>query len=200
MQHFSGLAQQTGGFVPWSLATAPSFTPWSPEEVPAPANEAEPQDDGFIEAIRDEAYAAGFAAGRAAREDDLAPEREALKRLGESLQSLKPEPTGPLALLLVETVDRLVRQVVGDVAIDANLLLARANAAAALIAEEARPSVIRLNPADHARLSGASLPLPMTADPAVASGSVVVETAAGWVEDGIAARLDAVRAALMRIE
>jgi hypothetical protein len=31
---------------------------------------------------------------------------------------LKPEPTLPLALLLAETVDRLVREIVGEVDID----------------------------------------------------------------------------------
>lgn len=193
------VARSDTGFMPWNAIAARSgFVPWNgaPAEPDAfePVDEADP-----FEEVRLTAYEAGFEAGRATIEADLVPERAAMARLAEGLQALRPEPSGPLALLLVEAVDRLVRQIVGEVAICPNLLLSRAHAAAALIAEEARPSAVRLNPADHARLSGAELPVPMLADPAVAEGSVLLETADGWIEDGVAARLDALRCALMKV-
>jgi len=188
----------TSGFVPWgSAAAAPAFTAWAP----VAANEVEPEPDApafdpeMIEAARRVGYEAGFADGAAALDEEVA----ALHRLAESLQQLRPEPAGPLALLLVETVDRLVRQVVGEVAIDPALLLERAHAAAQLIVDEARPAALRVNPADLARLQGADLSVGLAADEDVAPGSVVIESADGWVEDGVAARLDSLRAGLTRI-
>jgi flagellar assembly protein FliH len=202
--HFTpGLSAQPGtGFTPWNVAAArPAFVPWGgvlPIEEDAFVQPTGDDDDP-LEAFRAEAYEAGFEAGRATIEADLVPERAAMARLAEGLNALRPEPSGPLALLLVEAVDRLVRQIVGEVDIDPNLLLSRAHAAAALIAEEARPSAVRLHPADHARLSGADLPVQMLADPGVPQGSVLLETAEGWIEDGVAARLDALRGALMKV-
>lgn len=195
-------AQPMGGFVPWSGTRSPAFTPWM-----APANEVDPVDETFaptvdedVEDLRAEAYQAGYEAGRATLEADLLAERVAIERLAASLRGLEPEPAGPLALLLVETVDRLVRQVVGEVAVDPALLIARARAAAELIADETRPSAVRVHPDDHVRMAGCELPVPLVADTAVAPGSVLLETSAGWVEDGIAQRLDAVRHALARID
>ena len=42
--------------------------------------------------------------------------------------------------------------------------------------------------------------MPVVADPNVGPGTVLLETAQGWVEDGPEARLDQLRAALDQIE
>lgn len=175
------------GFVPWR-ADRPTFVAWTAEPVAPQPDPPPPLDKA--------AFQAGFAAGAASVTEDLAVERAALARLAESLAALKPEPAGPLALLLVETVDRLVRQLVGEVAIDPTVLLSRAHAAAALVAEEARPSAVRLNPGDLARLDAAALPVAMVGDAGVAPGAVLLETGEGWIEDSLAQRLDAFRASL----
>ncbi len=189
---------QATGFSPWRVAEKPAFTSWSADALLAAGvmRHAEPEPPVDVAAVTAAAYADGFAAGRATIEAELAPEREALVQLAESLKVMRPDPSAPLALLLVEAVDHMVRQVVGEVEVDATLLLARAQAAAELIVEQTKPSTLRLHPDDFARLEGAVLPVPMVADPAVACGDVVLETAEGWIEDGVAARLDAVRTAL----
>ena len=149
--------------------------------------------------IEEEAFAAGHAEGRREAELDYEAERDALARLAQALPMLRPEPANALALLLAETVDRLVREVVGQVEIDAGLLLARAQAAAALVARDAEPSKLRAHPDDLVHLQRADLDVALEADPALARGSIVLETGHGWIEDGPAVRLERLRAELDRM-
>ncbi|HEY0115341.1 MAG TPA: hypothetical protein VGB54_06435 [Allosphingosinicella sp.] len=145
------------------------------------------------------AYAKGVADGRRTVEAEMAAEREAVSRLAETLQALKPEPTLPLALLLAETVDRLVKQIAGEVEIDGLKLLGRAKAAAALIGEATQPARLRAHPDDVLLLADSDLDIPIEADPALARGSLLLETSDGWIEDGPAVRLDRLRAELDRV-
>ena len=146
--------------------------------------------------VEEAAFAQGFAEGRRTVELELAAERDALVRLAESLEVLTPEPANALALMLVETVDRLVRDIVGSVEIDANLLLARAKAAAELVAANVAPSKLRVHPADLAHLEGAGLEVALEPDPTLARGSLLLETGDGWIEDGPAIRLERLRTEL----
>jgi flagellar assembly protein FliH len=147
----------------------------------------------------EEAFAAGHAEGRREAELDYEAERDALARLAQSLQVLRPEPANALALLLAETVDRLVREVVGQVGIDANLLVERARQAAALVAREVEPTRLRAHPDDIVHLERAALDVALEADAGLARGSIVLETGHGWIEDGPAVRLEKLRAELDRM-
>ncbi len=149
--------------------------------------------------LEEEAFAAGHAEGRREAEQDYEAERDALARLAQSLQVLRPEPANALALLLAETVDRLVREVVGEVEIDATLLIARAQQAAALVAKDMEPTRLRAHPDDIVHLERAGLAVPLEADAGLSRGSVVLETGHGWIEDGPAVRLERLRAELDRM-
>jgi flagellar assembly protein FliH len=167
--------------------------------APAPGNEFEPapftaeQESLQAEA---QAYAQGYEEGRRVAEEELAGEREAVARLAASLELLRPQPTNPLALLLAETVDRLVREIVGSVEVDATLLLDRARSAAAMIGEQTEPARLRVHPADAALLVQADLDVQIAPDGNLQRGTIVVETAQGWIEDGPAVRLERLRAEL----
>lgn len=145
---------------------------------------------------RSTAYDQGYADARRTVELEYAAERDAMARLAGALEVLRPEPTSALALLLAETVDRLVREVVGEVDIDANRLLARAKAAADLIGENVEPSKLRVHPDDIPYLEPADLQLKLEADPTLERGTLVLETGHGWIEDGPQIRLERLRAAL----
>jgi len=147
----------------------------------------------------EEAFAAGHAEGRREAELDYEAERDALARLAQSLQVLRPEPANALALLLAETVDRLVREVIGEVDIDGLKLLARAKLAASLIGDATQPARLRVHPDDAAMLAEAKLEVELETDAALARGTVLLETADGWIEDGPAVRLDRLRAELDRM-
>lgn len=188
-------AASVGSFV--IRRNAASFRPWGGNDDPL-----EPGDEGSFSAedelqVREaELFALGVAEGRRTVEAEFAAERHAMVQLAEALQQLRPEPTLPLALLLAETVDRLVRDVVGEVEIDGLKLLARAKAAAALIGEATQPARLRLHPDDAALLRDAALEVEIQGDLALQRGTVLLETAEGWIEDGPAMRLERLRAEL----
>ena len=175
-----------------------SFTPWgsAPARKAAPSARTVDEPVADVAALEADAFAAGFAEGRHTVEMEVAAERDALLRLAEMLETLRPEPHHELGLLLAETVERLVRQIVGEVTLDKDIILSRAHAAAELIAEESTPARMRLSPEDHARLIGADLPVEMVADAALVPGMVLVETGEGWIEDGPEVGLEKLRIAL----
>lgn len=192
-------AASVGSFV--IRPTGNSFRPWvSDTENGAPASNdgAFTAEDPAVQR-EEEAYLRGLADGRRTVEAEVAAERNAIAQLAEALQVLRPEPTLPLAMLLAETVDRLVREVIGEVEIDGIRLLARAKAAAALIGEATQPARLKVNPEDAALLAEAELDVEIEGDATLPRGTVLLETADGWVEDGPAVRLDRLRAELDKV-
>lgn len=192
----AGAATSVGSFAIWSKP-AP-FRPWAGNA----SGEDDPHDetltDGMVAAEVD-AFAEGFEAGRRTVELELAEEREAVALLARTLESLQPEPTEPLAALLAETVERLVKQIVGEVEIDPAMLARRVEVAAALIGEELAPSRLRCHPDDVALIDPAQISVPVVGDASLERGSIVLETASGWIEDGPTVRLERLRAALDRM-
>jgi flagellar assembly protein FliH len=175
-------------------ASDPIFTPWGRLEF---GNEAEEEDhDPAPPDLIAEAYDRGWHEGSSFVEGEVAAERSAFVALAAALESLRPEPAQALAAVLGATVERLVRQIVGEAAVDPDLLTKRAAAAAAFVTEEMAPARMRLNPDDLPLLSGAGLALELVADPELARGTILIETALGWIEDGPSVRLDRLRAAL----
>lgn len=181
---------------------ASSFTSWvsepaAPEPQMAAAMamaEAPPLAD--IEQLQADAYAQGFDEGHRTAFAAIDVENGAMDRLATALMNVRAEPPADLARLLSETVSRLVRQVVGEVQIDAELMAERTHAVAAMIAEDSAPARLRLHPDDLARIDGLRPDLKLVADPSLAEGSVVAETASGWIEDGPAIRMEKLKGVL----
>jgi flagellar assembly protein FliH len=188
---------QARNFVARPTAAGGSFSAWATgASEPEPmAAAAAPIDD--IEVIRAEAFAQGFDEGQRTAFAAIELEHAAMDRLAGALMDVRAEPPADLARMLSETVARLVRQVVGEAAaIDTDLLAERTHAVAALITEDSGPARLRLNPADLERIDGLRPDLKLVADPSIAEGSVVAETASGWVEDGPAIRMEKLRGLL----
>jgi len=152
-----------------------------------------------IEAVRAAAIAQGFAAGIEAGRREADKEREAIKQLAAGLETLRPEPVEGLGAMIAATVERLLHEVMGEVQAAPEALVERACAAAALIGEEARPAVLKLNPADLARIDSAALPVEAVGDDSLAPGELRLETASGCIEDGPSVRLERLRLALDRV-
>jgi len=179
------------------------FTPWGDGQPRRRASDFAPRDtnahspsaegDPDIETIRAEAFAEGFEQGRQSNLEEFIRSRDAIAALLRSAEALQPEPHGPLAALLTETVTRLVRQIVGEVQIDAATLRARAEAVAELVTAESGPARLRMHPDDIALLEGLDLPLPVAPDHHLASGTILLETGEGWIEDGPQVRLARLR-------
>jgi len=202
MSDMSGLWPGSARVAPRTVMPANAFVPWARrlDVAPPPVFEEDEEELPAApvidpEAIALDGFARGFDEGRRTVEAELAQERAAVRRLAAALESSRPEPPAALAQLLAETVGRLVAQAVGEAGVDPDLLLARAQAAAAMVAEEARPARLRVHPDDAVRLGDAA-PLPIVPDPLLMPGSVVVESRDGWIEDGPQVALDRLRAAL----
>ena len=181
-------------FVAWGAVLRQAF------EVPTDDLAFEIEEPAIdIDAIRADAMAQGFAAGIEAGRREADTEREALRTLASGLEHLRPDPAQGLGAMIAATVERLLHEVVGEVSVDLDTLVARATAAAAMIGDETRPSILKLNPDDLKRLAGVELPVVAEADAALAPGSLRLETGAGSIEDGPAVRLDRLKLALDRI-
>jgi len=186
-RHFSptGTGSRVAGFSAWASEPA----------APAPTASAAPASVD-MEAMQAEAYALGFNEGHQAALAAMEGENASADRLATALANVRAEPPAGLAQILAETVSRLVRQVVGEVEIDAALMGERCMAVAAMVSEEGTPARLRLNPHDAARIEGVRPDLVIVPDPSLAEGSVVAETASGWIEDGPAIRMEKLRALL----
>src|SRR5690606_8631764 len=125
---------------------------------------------------------------------------DARNRLAEALETLTPAPSGTLATMLSATVIRLVSQIVGEVAIYAELLQQRCETIAAFIDENEGKSALHLHPDDMPLVDGGQVGVKLVADASMSRGCVRLDTADGWVEDGPDVRLARLRALLDDME
>lgn len=198
---WQGAAVETATRVPpWvRQGDVQQFRPWAGPGDSMPAGSYADHDPVRVHDSADlqaGAFAQGFEEGRRAVEEMIAEERAGIAALAASLEVLKPQPSQALAMLLSETVERLVRQIMGTVTIDRDTLIDRAQKAAELIGEEAGPMRLRLHPEDLELLSDAAIDTPLIGDHHLPRGTIRLETDEGWIEDGPEARLERLRAAL----
>ncbi|SCW76696.1 flagellar assembly protein FliH [Sphingobium faniae] len=187
---------ESGGFR--SLYTALAATQAPPMHMAAHV-EQEPCADP-LEQARIEAFAQGFDEGCRVTKEGMASDAEARNRLAEALEMLTPAPSGTLATMLSAAVIRLVTQIVGEVAIDADLLQQRCAGIAAFIDENEGKSALHLHPDDLPLVEGSQVGVKLVADASMGRGCVRLDTADGWVEDGPDVRLARLRALLDDME
>ncbi len=161
-----------------------------------------PQPSTFIDPIaaaRDAGYADGIAAANAAITEAGQRDQALLTGLIDQLNAGDRIDRDRIAQQLRETVLLLVRRVVGEVGVSAELLAGRIEAAAELLADAAESAILRVHPEDVALLEGR---LPKTIFPvgdiAIARGSFVLEAASTIVEDGPALWLEQLAQAIER--
>lgn len=149
------------------------------------------------------ARAEGFSAGMAEAER-LAAERgeadaQALAQVASLLEMMSGFERDLLAGRLRETVLFLVRRLVGEVGVSAELLNGRIAAAAELLADTSEVATLRLNPADHALIDGHQpARVTLVPDYAIGRGGFRIETRTTVIEDGPEAWLAQLSAALDR--
>lgn len=157
------------------------WDPFDPAaETPAPAEFVDP-----VAAARAAGYAEGLAAARA--EADAADARQAalLQQVSEALAAGAHFDRERMAGHLRQTVLHLVTKMVGDAGVAPDVLTHRIEAAADMLADSAESAMLRLNPEDLPLVEGH---LPKTlfavADPHIARGGFVIESASTVIEDG----------------
>lgn len=162
------------------------------EVMPADPDAMDPP----VEQLTAEAFAQGFDEGVRTARAELESDRAAHLRLALALEQLQPQSSGALSALLSTAVLRLVRQIAGEVAVDAELLEKRCLAIAECIEAEVGQPALYMHPDDIALMRERDLPVRLAPDEEMLRGSVRLETADGWVEDGPEIRLSRLQALL----
>ncbi|MGK6318454.1 FliH/SctL family protein [Sphingomonas sp. DT-204] len=196
-------------FVPQGEEGPRHFSPRDPDSNPTAgwnpldADMTQPETGAFIDPIaaaREAGYAEGLAAGLAQAAADAERDRALAEAIGAALAGGDRLDRERIARQLRETVMLLVSRLVGEAGVSGELLAARIDAAVELLADSAESALLRLHPADMALIEGK---LPKTlfpvADPAVARGSFVLESASTIVEDGPEQWLDQLAHAIDRV-
>jgi len=178
-------------------ARAPStgFVPQLRERAASAVREREPESDPELGSQID-AYSQGFAAGQTAAADVFATEHAAMAKLLAAANALQPEPSEELAAMIALTVERLVTEITGAAPVDRTWLIARVEAAVALIDDADCGRTLWLHPDDLALLENVRLAAQPRADQSLERGSLRIDCSAGWVEDGRSIHLEALRAEL----
>lgn len=145
---------------------------------------------------RPDDYSRGYADGFAEADAKADHDTLAADQIRDAISQLRAEPSEELGLYIAEVVAHLVRQIVGETPVATDEILRRANAAAALIAENDAATAVRLHPEDAALVGPSVGAIAVLPEPDLLRGDILVECAAGTIEDGNALRLDALDAAL----
>lgn len=153
-----------------------------------------------LEQARADAFAEGFDAGMRVAAESAASDEGARARLSQTLQQLVPAANGVLSSLVSAAVLRIVTQIVGETAVDRDVLARRVEAVCAFIEEGQSSNSLHLNPDDIALLDGHEFGFPLTANEGIARGSVRLATADGWIEDGPDVQLARLKAVLDDME
>ncbi|MFD1613397.1 FliH/SctL family protein [Sphingomonas tabacisoli] len=161
---------------------------------------AQPQaSQDAAEAARAEGFAEGMAAAERMAAERGEADAQALAQLAGLLEMMSAFDRDVLATRLRQTVLFLVTRLVGETGVSADLLNQRIDAAVALLADVSEAAQLRLNPADLALVEGhAPAHLSLVPDDTIGRGGFRIETRTTAIEDGPAAWLDQLAAALDR--
>jgi flagellar assembly protein FliH len=172
------------------------FTADSPE-TPAP-EQPQPTAHDPLSKARAEGFAEGFAAAQAEATGHV-QDAEAMERLTQALAQAGGFDRETLASRLRQTVLFLVTRLVGETGVSADLMAERIDNAVGLLADSSEPALLRLNP-DDLKLVEGRFPdrVFAIADKAVERGGFLIETKTTVIEDGPAAWLAQLAAAIDR--
>ncbi len=141
-------------------------------------------------------YALGFEEGQQAATQAFEIERAALMKLIASADALQNEPSEELAVLISETVKRLVSEIIGNAPIDADWLNTHARRAADMVAECDSARTMWVHPDDLPLIDSNLISLTLMPDPEAERGSIRIDCSTGWIEHGSALYLDELRTEL----
>lgn len=135
----------------------------------------------------------GLAEGQLLAETAFAEERRRLQALVAAANALQPVEPETVRKLICETVDRLVREIVGVTPVDIELLRKQVDEAVTFAGPIAVDAILKLSPDDAMLFEGAELGLPFVADMRVMRGTLRLESPSGTVEHGRMVQLEALR-------
>ena len=194
-------AQAQGGAFRNLYGSEPNAQAWNITSPGQTTQVAQPDDqDDPLEQAAQAGFVQGFQEGERLTREAMEADNAARLALAGALDQLVLAGEGTLASLLSQAVLRLVRQIMGEVPVDETLLAARCAAVAACIEGDASQAALEVHPDDLPLLAAEHSGVTLTANPALARGSVRLATAEGWVEDGPDIRFARLQALLNDLE
>jgi flagellar assembly protein FliH len=195
--HFSP-APQPQHFRPATPGANPTAG-WDPFDPTVDTGKAPQTSHDAVEAARAEGFAEGMATAERMAAERGEVDAQALARIADGLEAMSGFERDALASRLRQTVMFLVSRLIGEAGVSAELLGKRIEAAVALLADSAEAAVLKLNPEDLP-LVESQLPATVApaADPGIERGGFRIETRTTSIEDGPAAWLNQLAAALDR--
>lgn len=169
-----------------SAGGPPSFQEWTAKALNSVPTKLSPLDE----------YERGLADGQQLACVAFEEERTRLTALIASSKALEPVEPHAIRCLILETVERLVSDIVGNCPVDKSRLLEQIDSVVAISREVEDHKVLWLNPDDIALLKEDAIAVEIRSDAQLVRGSIRLETESGWLEHGRLMMLDALRAEL----
>lgn len=195
--HFSP-APEPKHFRPANPGTNPTAG-WDPFDPTSESGDSAQTEHDVVGAARAEGFAAGMAEAERLAAERGEADAQALAQVASLLEMMSGFERDLLAGRLRETVLFLVKRLVGEVGVSAELLERRIAAAVELLADTSEVATLRLNPADHDLIQGHEPSrVTLVADQTIGRGGFRIETRTTVIEDGPEAWLAQLSAALDR--
>ncbi len=152
---------------------------------------AKPHETALFNA--EDAFARGLEEGQQLARAAFEPERQALVKLLGSAEALQPLESEAVNRLILESVERLVTEIVGSAPVDKQWLLEQIQRITAAAASINTQQILRLHPDDFALLEGLKCDATMLPDASLERGTLRLELDNSCLEHGRAVMLDALR-------
>ena len=180
------------------------------DDAPEPEMDLDEEDDFDDEPVLDEgpspeellvqAYDQGLADGIAQAQAELQSSDAATLALSAAITALRPQLSQGLCAMLLHAMKQMLERSSGFAQPDAAVLENHCRSLAALVTRDMRGSALHLHPDDMKLLGDAECGLVLTSDPTIRRGTVSLNHADGWIEQGTQPMLDALQGLIDDLE
>ncbi|WP_017672137.1 hypothetical protein [Blastomonas sp. AAP53] len=140
-----------------------------------------------------QAYDQGVADGIAQAQAEMQSNDAATQALAQAVLALRPQLSQGLCAMLLHAMKQMLERSSGFVEPDAEVLEKHCRSLATLVTRDMRSSALHLHPDDLKLLGDAECGLVLTPDPSIRRGTVSLNHADGWIEQGTQPMLDALQ-------
>jgi flagellar assembly protein FliH len=147
-----------------------------------------------------QAYEQGVADGIAQAQAELQASEGATEALAQAILALRPQLSQGLCAMLLHAMKQMLERSSGFAEPDAAVLERHCRSLAALVTRDMRGSALHLHPDDMKLLGDAECGLVLTPDPSIRRGTVSLNHADGWIEQGTQPMLDALQGLIDDLE
>ena len=147
-----------------------------------------------------QAYDQGVADGIAQAQAELQSSDQATEALAQAIMALRPQLSQGLCAMLLHAMKQMLERSSGFAQPDAAVLERHCQSLATLVTRDMRGSALHLHPEDMKLLGDAECGLVLTPDPSIRRGTVSLNHADGWIEQGTQPMLDALQGLIDDLE